>query len=158
AWRRNPAGRTNQGFGAARPFEWFRAGNRKRCGRKTCGREYRRAPLGGNVSRGTTENGFVGVAETNNSRLTQEAFEMMPDPQRVPESPIYSATFRIFARYWQAYGGWRALFRSLYLHVAIIITCLLWGRWTMAGWWEMPLAVLPNIIGFSVGGYALLLS
>jgi len=70
----------------------------------------------------------------------------------------YKATLGIYKQYWDAYGGWLALLRSFYFHLSLFLTAILWGLWTKEGWWETCLAVLPCIIGFSVGGYALLLA
>ena len=81
-------------------------------------------------------------------------FDLIPKPTTVR----YQATRSIYARYWSAYGGITALLRSLYFHLAVLLTAILWGQWTKEGWWDLPLSVLPNVIGFSVGGYALLLS
>lgn len=80
---------------------------------------------------------------------------MEPEP---PRHGFYVATRRIYARYWQAYGGWKALIRSFYAHSAILLTILFWGTWTKEGWWETVISVAPSIFGFSIGGYALLLA
>jgi len=76
----------------------------------------------------------------------------------MPARLHYSATRRIYVRYWQAYGGWSALLHSLYAHAALGLTFCLWGQWTKEGWWENVLSVAPSVFGFSIGGYALLLS
>jgi hypothetical protein len=70
----------------------------------------------------------------------------------------YCGTFDIFRRYWRAYGGFCALLSSVYLHLSILITLVCYNIWSKPEWWEVPLAVLPNVIGFSLGGYAMLLS
>lgn len=63
-----------------------------------------------------------------------------------------------FSRYWAAYGGWKALLSSKYLWTAWLCTILTAPIWVRDGWWEGPLAVLPNLLGFTLGGYALLVS
>jgi hypothetical protein len=62
------------------------------------------------------------------------------------------------ARYWAIYGGWRALFSSAYLWSAVIGTALLTPLWLRGGWWDISLSTLPNLLGFTLGAYALLIS
>lgn len=66
----------------------------------------------------------------------------------------------IFGRYWQAYGGFRALFASAYLYLAFAFTLFLWPHWFAAEgqWWQFPLQIMPNMLGFSLGGYAIWLA
>lgn len=64
----------------------------------------------------------------------------------------------IWTRYWAAYGGWSELFGSFYFRAAVLVTALTWGSWTARGWWDTVTAVLPNVLGFTLGGYAILLS
>jgi len=61
----------------------------------------------------------------------------------------------IFERYWQAYGGWGAVLRSRYLHAALVLTPFCWGTWGSAGWWDTVISVLPNLLGFTLGGFAI---
>jgi len=61
----------------------------------------------------------------------------------------------IFLRYWKYYGGWKALFSSRYFHSSIIITILLAPHWLNSNWWEIVLDIMPNVLGFSLGGYAM---
>jgi hypothetical protein len=63
----------------------------------------------------------------------------------------------IWIRYWDAYGGFQALFRSIYLWIALVLTLFGWSFWSKEDWWEIPLSVLPNLLGFSLGGLAILL-
>lgn len=70
----------------------------------------------------------------------------------------YSHVCKIFQAYWKGYGGWRALVCSPYLHLAVVLTLLMNGTWTVGGWWSDPLSVLPNLIGFTLGGYAILMA
>ncbi len=98
------------------------------------------------------------MADNIVAKSFEKAFAMSHSGGEPHKSKLYSATFRIFQRYWSAYGGWRALVRSFYFHFAAVMSAIMWGHWSREGWWETPLSVLPNIIGFSVGGYALLLS
>jgi hypothetical protein len=70
----------------------------------------------------------------------------------------YGGVKDIFHTYWSAYGGLKALFTSPYFHLSFVITFLLFPLWTEAGWWADVITVLPNIIGFSLGGYAIWLA
>lgn len=63
----------------------------------------------------------------------------------------------IWIRYWNAYGGIQALCQSIYLWIAILLTLVGWKFWSKEDWWEIPLSVLPNLLGFSLGGLAILL-
>src|SRR5437879_3044809 len=67
----------------------------------------------------------------------------------------YAQVREVFSVYWRAYGGLRALLRSPYFHGALLLTALLSPAWTSGAWWSNVLQVLPNIVGFSIGGYAI---
>lgn len=71
---------------------------------------------------------------------------------------MYSGLREIAARYWLAYGGFSALLRSPYLHISIVILIITAHYWLTAQWWEQPLSIIPNLLGFSLGGLAMLLS
>lgn len=62
-----------------------------------------------------------------------------------------------FQEYWLAYGGWKALFKSQYLWTALILNTLLFGAWfpIESKWWEQVLSVIPNMLGFTLGGFAM---
>ena len=60
--------------------------------------------------------------------------------------------------YWYYYGQSKALFKSPYLYTAIVITFIFYPLWTKPYWWDVVINILPSIIGFSLGGYAILLS
>lgn len=70
---------------------------------------------------------------------------------------MYRGTFNIFRRYWRAYGGTGALVRSPYLHVAIVGLVLTTPFWLQKEWWEQVLSVIPNLLGFTLGGFAVFL-
>ena len=74
---------------------------------------------------------------------------------------IYHGVFEIFTHYWSAYGGLKAFIKSFYLHVAIFLSILcypLWMNKTEIFWYDIPISVLPNLLGFTLGGYAILLA
>lgn len=68
---------------------------------------------------------------------------------------LYRGTYKIVRRYWKEYGGWKAVLLSPYFHISAILTFLTSQYWLTQPWWEVSLSVLPNIIGFAVGGYAI---
>lgn len=75
----------------------------------------------------------------------------------------YQDVAETFAIYWKAYGKGRALVRSPYLHLAFLISLLSYPLWWNCGgttlvWYDIVLAVFPNLMGFTLGGYTILLA
>jgi hypothetical protein len=70
----------------------------------------------------------------------------------------YSGVCSNLRQYFGAYGGWKNVLVSPYLHVAAMLAILTPGIWARPGWWDIPLGVLPNVIGFTLGGYAILIA
>lgn len=77
---------------------------------------------------------------------------------------IYQGVFDIFKRYWVSYGGLGVLLRSFYFHVALVILALTVNTWITptcensggcSAWWDQSLSVLPNLLGFTLGGFAI---
>ena len=60
-----------------------------------------------------------------------------------------------FARYWKVYGGFQAVFTSRYFWCAFLMTLILYQSWTHSGWWNDILSLMPNLLGFSLGGFAM---
>jgi hypothetical protein len=62
--------------------------------------------------------------------------------------------------YWHAYGGLRALLSSPFFHIAIALNILFKGAWSPPGsdWWSHTIEVLPSMLGFTLGGYAIWLA
>lgn len=60
--------------------------------------------------------------------------------------------------YWRAYGGAKALFSSRYFWSAIVLTVANYSRWTQPQWWDDPISIEPNLLGFTLGGLALFLA
>ena len=74
----------------------------------------------------------------------------------------YKGVWKSLCFYWKIYGKSKALVSSPYLHAAIIFSLILWPisqkifhDWT---WYDLCLDVLPNLLGFTLGGYAMLLA
>lgn len=77
---------------------------------------------------------------------------------------MYRSMSQIFKAYWAAYGGFSALMRSPYIHLSLILLALTWNTWwaptcvaggNCAAWWDQNLSVLPNVLGFTLGGFAI---
>ena len=73
--------------------------------------------------------------------------------------------FNSFALYWKVYGGIHALIKSAYLHLALLITFLLLPLWwhmeiseRIVCWYTLCINIIPNILGFTLGGYAIFLA
>lgn len=64
----------------------------------------------------------------------------------------------IYLRYWKAYGGLCALVTSGYFWTSVVVTLCLFNLWTNQGWWDPVLSIMPNLLGFSLGGFALWLA
>lgn len=71
---------------------------------------------------------------------------------------MYKGVIKNFIRYWGAYGGWKALFCSPYLHISIILGFLTWNTWWNECWWETVIGIIPNLLGFTLGGFAIFIS
>lgn len=62
-------------------------------------------------------------------------------------------------RYFRAYGGWSAIFRSPLFLVAVGVAALGYGNWVSSNKWaEVSQSLIPNLLGFSLGTYAILFS
>lgn len=63
----------------------------------------------------------------------------------------------IIVRYWRAYGGWHAVLRSPFIWLAALLLIPTFHFWARGRWWEVVIACMPNILGFSLGAMAILL-
>jgi hypothetical protein len=77
---------------------------------------------------------------------------VQPGPE--PSSPAQG----IWRAYFEAYGGLSSLVRSKYFWAAVAFTVISFDRWSQPNWWDEPLGVVPDMLGFSLGGYAVLLA
>lgn len=58
---------------------------------------------------------------------------------------------------WQNMGGLSALLDSFDFRFALGISLLCWPAWLESGWWENTISVLPSLLGFTLGGFAIFL-
>ncbi|TAL16445.1 hypothetical protein EPN96_09135 [bacterium] len=73
----------------------------------------------------------------------------------------YKAAREIARRHWEVYGGFLALVRSPYLHFAVILSSCIWPFWNtkeQGTWHSLTLSVIPNMLGFTLAGYAIMLA
>lgn len=68
---------------------------------------------------------------------------------------INSKSNSALARYWEIYGGAKAILKSCYFWGAFITTLFLYPAWSHSGWWNDILSLMPNLLGFSLGGFAM---
>lgn len=58
----------------------------------------------------------------------------------------------------QTYGGLRALLRSSYIYVALILTALLHRKVHSGGWTDYTMQIIPNLLGFSIAALTVVMS
>ena len=63
----------------------------------------------------------------------------------------------VWSRYWNAYGGFKALLYSRYFIISCVVTLVTFPFWMQSSWWDLPLSIMPNLLGFSLGGLAILI-
>jgi hypothetical protein len=63
-----------------------------------------------------------------------------------------------FGGYWSVYGGSRAFWQSPVLWGAFACTLLLFPLWISGAWADVSIAILPNLLGLSIGAMAILLA
>jgi len=64
----------------------------------------------------------------------------------------------IYKVYWRGYGGGRALIKSRYFYSAVVFTVVLAPWWLSGDWERQALGVLSSVLGFSLGGFAILIA
>ncbi|OQY20097.1 MAG: hypothetical protein B6I36_02310 [Desulfobacteraceae bacterium 4572_35.1] len=63
--------------------------------------------------------------------------------------------------YWATYGGFKSLIASPYLFIALLISMACapyWASERVNTWHALSLLTLPNLLGFTLGGYAMLIA
>lgn len=64
---------------------------------------------------------------------------------------------RILVLAWRIAGGTREFVRSWDFCVALVLLAICYPTWSNEGWWDQPIGVLPNLLGFTLGGFAIFL-
>lgn len=62
------------------------------------------------------------------------------------------------SKYWSIYGGVWAILSSPFFHAAIVVGIISTPFWSAEKWWETILGIVPDTIGFTIGGYAILVA
>lgn len=78
--------------------------------------------------------------------------------KKSPTRTGWSELFEFLASYWKAYGGIRKLVVSPYIHLSVLLCLACWNLWNEPGWWELAISIQPSILGFTLGGFAILLA
>jgi hypothetical protein len=72
----------------------------------------------------------------------------------------YRSISRNFQIYWESYGKWKALFESPFLYASLVFSLpIYWGfSKIFTAWYDTVIDIIPSILGFTIAGYAFLLS
>jgi len=73
-------------------------------------------------------------------------------------SRTYKGVNQLLGRYWVVYGGWPALIWSPYFHLSLVLLVITASQWINPLWWDSVLSIVPNLLGFTLGGFAIFLS
>lgn len=66
-------------------------------------------------------------------------------------------TFQLLRLAWGMTGGWKKSHRSLDFWSTLGVWLLCSPYWMKFEWWEQVISVLPNLLGFTLGGFAIFL-
>lgn len=58
---------------------------------------------------------------------------------------------------WKISGRWRGALKSFDFILAAIVCGLSYHFWLYGKWWEQVISVIPNVLGFTLGGFAIFL-
>lgn len=56
------------------------------------------------------------------------------------------------------YGGWAAILGSPFLWLSLLFSTMSYQAWISGSWAASTLSIIPNLLGFSLGTYAMLFS
>ncbi len=54
-------------------------------------------------------------------------------------------------------GGTGAILKSFDFRIALAVSFLCWPAWLAPDWWAKAISVLPSLLGFTLGGFAIFL-
>lgn len=66
--------------------------------------------------------------------------------------------FSLLKKYWVSYGGFKALIASPFIWLALAITFFSQRFWLVNSWIDIPIAMLPTLLGFNVASYSVWLA
>jgi hypothetical protein len=81
----------------------------------------------------------------------------MADSTKPVRGP-YRTFLRNLRRYFTDYGGWRGFALSPFLHIGIFVSAVSYPIWMTGKWVDSVTSIIPSLLGFSLGTYALLFS
>lgn len=58
---------------------------------------------------------------------------------------------------WRIIGGWPVVLKSGHFQLAVLVWLICYPAWTEPEWWKDSIAVLPSLLGFTLGGFAIFL-
>jgi hypothetical protein len=58
---------------------------------------------------------------------------------------------------WKNMGGTAAIAKSFDFRIALAVSFMCWPAWLAPDWWEKAISVLPSLLGFTLGGFAIFL-
>ncbi|MDE3874621.1 MULTISPECIES: hypothetical protein [Sinorhizobium] len=70
----------------------------------------------------------------------------------------FKGFYNSLRRYFRAYGGWPELASSPLLWISVAITVLGYRNWLEPNWLSLSQELVPGLLGFSLGTYAILFS
>lgn len=73
----------------------------------------------------------------------------------MPSNQIGTFIKRI-KEYFRFYGGWDSIFQSPFFLTSILITAINYQDWLEPNWAELSKSLIPSLLGFSLGAYAIL--
>jgi len=58
---------------------------------------------------------------------------------------------------WANMGGITAIWKSFDFRIALAVSLMCWPAWLAPDWWKNSISVLPSLLGFTLGGFAIFL-
>lgn len=87
--------------------------------------------------------------------LQQQTYLAMAESEMTDENE--HGLKAVLREYWVAYGGARAIIHSPYFWLSVALLVITAHFWLTDKWWEQVLSVMPNVLGFTLGGFAIFL-
>lgn len=84
----------------------------------------------------------------------------MSDVNKAPSKSGSSASLsniEILRLAWRITGGWAGVVRSSDFYITVLVWILTAPYWLQHHWWDQVISVLPSMLGFTLGGFAIFL-